>query len=80
MRGEVSGSHSQGELTFPEWQAPLLELIRESDRDKSHQKSQNVENLISDRLRQLAQENDGRDEEQALNDALTNLRVIQRNR
>jgi len=68
------------ELRFPEWQAPLQELILEADREKFHERLHIVEDLIFERFRQLAQESDGRDEHQALNDALSILRVIKRDK
>jgi hypothetical protein len=71
---------SDGELKFPEWQAPLQELILEFDREKLPEKIQKVETLIFDRLQQLRQGNDGHSEKQAINDALSILRIIKRDK
>jgi len=71
---------SGSELKYPEWQAPLQELILEFDREKLPGKRQNVEILISKRLQQLRDEMDGLAEVQALNDGLAVLRIIKRDK
>jgi hypothetical protein len=53
------GDMSDSELKYPEWQAPLQELILEFDREKLPGKMQNVGILISKRLQQLRDEMDG---------------------
>jgi hypothetical protein len=68
------------ELKFPEWQAPLQEVILEFDREKLPEKIQKVETLIFERLQQLRQESDGRNEREAINNALSILRVIKRDK
>jgi hypothetical protein len=67
---------SSGELRFPEWQAPIQELILEFDREKLQEKVQKVEALLLERLEQLRSERDARDERQAIDDARSLLRVI----
>jgi len=67
-------------LKYPEWQAPLQELILEFDREKLPGKIENVETLISKRLQQLRDERDGLAEVQALNDGLAVLRIIKRDK
>ncbi len=68
-------------LKFPEWQLPLQELILEFDRPTLHQKMQRVEALIYDRLQQLHNGSDGHTaEREALNDAISLLRVIKRDK
>jgi len=67
-------------LKYPEWQAPLQELILEFDREKLSGKIENVETLISKRLQQLRDERDGLAEVQALNDGLAVLRIIKRDK
>jgi len=67
------------DLKFPEWQVPLQELILEFSKTKLHAKMQEVENLIADRLRKLQAEVNS-DEYAALNDALSILRVLKRDR
>jgi len=71
---------SEEELKYPEWQAPLQDLILEFDREKLRDKIQNVETLIFKRLRHLGQESEGRAEVQAINDALSILRIIKRDK
>jgi hypothetical protein len=70
----------EGELKFPEWQTPLQELILEFDSGKLPKKLQEVETLILERLERLSQSEDGRGERYALDDALSILRVIRRDR
>jgi len=71
---------SAGELEFPEWQAPLQELILEFDREKLPEKLQIVETALLERFLQLSGQNNGHRERQALNYGLSVLRVIARNR
>lgn len=74
-----SGSLRSEELKFPDWQLPLQDLILEFDRAKLHQKMQWVEALIYDRLQQLHNGSGGHSaEREALNDAISVLRVIKR--
>jgi hypothetical protein len=67
---------SNGELKYPKWQAPLQEAILELDREKLAEKLQNVETLILERLQQLHQGTNGHSEREAINDALSTLRVL----
>jgi hypothetical protein len=69
-----------GELKYPEWQTPLQELILEFDSEKLRVKIQNVETLIFERVQQLRQECDARIEQEAINDALSVLRTIKRDK
>jgi hypothetical protein len=71
---------SDSELKYPEWQGPLQELILEFNREKLPGKIQNVETLISKRLRQLRDEMNGLAEIQAINDGLAVLRIIKRDK
>ena len=68
------------ELKYPAWQAPLQDLLHEFDREELREKVQAVEALIFDRLQQLRQESDGQGELQAINDALSFLRIIKRDK
>ncbi len=68
------------ELPYPEWQGPLQEAILEFDREKLAEKAMKVEALILERLRQLQQSNDGHNERTAINDGLSVLRTIRRER
>jgi hypothetical protein len=71
---------SQEELKFPEWQGPLQDVILEFDRERMLQKVQDVEALIFERLRQLSVTTGSRVEHDALNDALSVLRILKRER
>ena len=73
-------SMSEEELKFPEWQGPLQDVILEFDRERMLKKVQDVEALIFDRLRQISVATDGRVEHDALNDALSVLRILKRER
>lgn len=68
------------ELKFPQWQAPLQDLILEFDPVKLEEKIRTVETLLFDRLQQLDHGNGGRDEKTALQDALSIIRIMQRDR
>jgi hypothetical protein len=71
---------SPGVMEFPEWQAPLQELILEFNPDQFHEKLRIVETAILERLQQLESQIDGHRERRALNDALSILRFIARDR
>jgi hypothetical protein len=71
---------TEEELQFPEWQRPLQDVILEFDRERMLKKVQDVEAVIFDRLRQISVTNDGRVEHDALNDALSVLRILKRER
>ena len=71
---------SDGALRFPEWQVPLQEVILEFDREELREKAERVETLIFERVQQLNQESDGRDERQALEDGLNILRMVRRDK
>ena len=68
------------ELKYPEWQAPLQDLILEFDREKLREKIQHVETLIFERFQQLSEGSDGHAELQAINDAMSVLRIIKRDK
>lgn len=71
---------SNEELKFPEWQAPLQDLILEFDPKKLSKKIQKVETVIFERQQQLYQESDGHAERVALNDGLNIIRLIKRDK
>jgi hypothetical protein len=71
----------QEELKFPEWQRPVQDVILEFDPEKLGEKVQKVELLLFERSQQLATVNgDGKQERQAIDDALGILRVIKHDR
>jgi len=69
---------SDEEFKFPEWQRPLQDAILEFDRDCMLEKVQNIENLISERLRELSLSSNDHVEHAALKDALSILRILKR--
>jgi hypothetical protein len=69
-----------GELKYPQWQSPLREAILEFDREKWREKLERVENLILERFQELRLGTDGDSEREAINDALSVLRIIKRDR
>jgi hypothetical protein len=80
MRLTMSLPANDMNLKFPEWQAPLQDLILEFDRDTMLRKVPEVETLIFERLRDLSRDGDAHDERCALNDALSVIRVLKRDR
>lgn len=67
-------------LKFPQWQGPVQELVLEFDPIKLEERIRAVEVLLFDRLQQLEQENGGHDEKIALQDALSIIRIMKRDR
>jgi hypothetical protein len=68
------------ELKFLEWQAPLQDLILEFDPVKLEEKMPQVEALLFDRLQKLDHGDDSRGEKTALQDALSIIRIMKRDR
>jgi hypothetical protein len=71
---------SDEELKFPEWQAPLQDLILEFDPKKLVEKIQKVETVIFERQQRLHQGSDGHAERAALSDGLNIVRLIKRDK
>ena len=71
---------SDEELKFPEWQAPLQDLILEFDPKKLAEKVQRVETVIFERQQQLYQGSVGHAERAALSDGLNIIRIIKRDK
>ena len=67
-------------LQFPDWQTSLQETILESDPDRLGEKIKKASALIAERMTQVQEGTEGREEQKALKDALTILKVIQRER
>lgn len=75
-----SDTMSDGELRFPDWQGPLQEAILEFDSVRLQEQVKKVEAFIQQRTQKLSKSADGHDERVAINDALTLLRIIKRER
>jgi hypothetical protein len=71
---------SDEELKYPQWQAQVQEAILEFDREKLREKLERVETSILERLRELQFGPDGHDEREAIDDALSTLRIIKTDR
>jgi hypothetical protein len=71
---------SAEKLKYPAWQAPLHELLQESDRKKLAEKLPGIERVIIERLLQLGEAGEGNSEEAALKDAVTTLYEIRRDK
>lgn len=68
------------ELEYPQWQAPLQEVILEFNLDKLPAKLYRAETLIFQRLQQLQLNHNHSGERRAINDALETLRTVKRER
>jgi hypothetical protein len=71
---------SAEQLQFPEWQAPLLEAILEFDPHELPQKIQHAEAAIFERLEQTRLGNHSQTEQAAIQDALSVIRRIRKDR
>jgi hypothetical protein len=71
---------TDGPLKFPQWQAPLQELILEFDPVELAEKIRAVEALLFARLQQLNHDTERRDEKIALQDALSIVRIMKHDR
>jgi predicted DNA-binding protein (UPF0278 family) len=66
------------DLKYPEWQNPFREALLELDREKLQSKMMKAEEAIFQRLQQLAETSDSHAERQAIEDAISALRVLKR--
>jgi hypothetical protein len=71
---------SDQETKNREWQAVLRDLKQETDPEKLSEKLQQVEGLILDRLQELYRKNDSGEEHEALQEALSTLRIVKRDK
>ena len=63
-------------MRYPEWQGPFQEALLEIDREKLQSKMMKAEEAIFQRLQQLAGSSDSEAERQAIEDAISALRVL----
>jgi hypothetical protein len=70
------------ELQYPLWQGPLEDAILEFDPPLLHLKLQKAEKAVSERIQELDADlqDRGLDEQQALADALTLIRIMNKGR
>jgi hypothetical protein len=71
---------TDGEWKFPHWQAPLQDLILEFDSVKWQGKIREVEAVLFARLQQLDHGGNNRDEKIALQDTLSIVHIMKRDR
>lgn len=71
---------NESELHFPDWQAPLQEVVLEFDPEKFKEEIEKVEALIRQRIQNLSPSLDTSAERLAINDALSLLRIIKQDR
>jgi len=75
LQPQGKGTSGEG-LKYPEWQAPLQEVILEFDRKKLVEKVQQAETSISARLQELRGQRDSLEEQDAIAYGLSLLRSI----
>jgi hypothetical protein len=63
-------------LKYPEWQKPYEEALLEVDREKLKQKLLKAEAAIFQRLQQLTNSSDSHAERQAIDDAISSIKVL----
>ena len=67
---------TNGELKYPKWQAEFQEVVLEFDRENLVAKIQRFETVVFARVQELAPTSDYGDERQAIDDALTTIRIL----
>lgn len=65
-------------IRYPEWQKPLLEALLELDEEKLRERVAAAEAAISRRLELIAKNSEQQTEHQAIEDALSSLRMLKR--
>ena len=65
-------------MRYPEWQGPFQEALLEIVREKLQSKMMKAEEPIFQRMQQLAGTSDSEAERQAIEDAISALRVLKR--
>jgi hypothetical protein len=71
-----SSRNSDSDLKYPEWQSPFREALLELEREKLQSKMMKAEEAIFQRLQQLTGTSDSEGERQAIEDAISALRVL----
>ncbi len=66
------------ELKYPEWQEPFRQALLESDREELKEQLMAVETVIVKRLESIAEDSAYREEQQAIRDALSTIRILKR--
>ena len=66
-------------IRYEEWREPYQQALLEIDQDKLSERIAATETAISNRLRAIAGDSNHHAERQAIEDALSSLRVLKRN-
>ena len=72
--------HNTATLKFPEWQQHYLAALTEVDRKKLMDRLTDAENAIFHRRQSIAQDGNHHAERKAIEDALSAMRVLKRER
>jgi hypothetical protein len=75
---EYNSEQPMDDLKYPEWQNPFREALLEIDCEKLQSKMMKAEEAIFQRLQQLAGTSGSEAERQAIEDAISALRVLKR--
>lgn len=67
------------DIRYAEWREPYQQALLELDQDKLSERIAATETAISNRLRAIAGDSNHHAERQAIEDALSSLRVLKRN-
>lgn len=78
MQLSNEGKTKEG-IRYPEWQEPYQQALLELDQKKLSKRIAAAETAISNRLRAIARVSNHHAERQAIDDALSSLRVLKRN-
>ncbi len=78
MAGFAAIAEDWDALDYPDWQRPVQAALLEMEKDKLTARVGDAEIAIFNRLQAISQGSDHGDERQALEDALSNLRVLKR--
>jgi hypothetical protein len=69
---------SDGELKYPKWERQFQEAVLELNREKLVEKIQRLETAIFVRLQELQFDSDHHSERQAMQDAVSTIRVLKK--
>ena len=69
---------SDRELKYPRWEREFQEAVVELNREKLVEKIQKLETAIFVRLQELASDSDHHSERQAIQDAVSTIRVLKK--
>lgn len=68
------------DIKYPTWQGPLLKALIETDREVAQMRLAEAKAAIHERLETISQDETCKAEQQAIQDALSSLRVLENER